>query len=535
MSNQFSFIYSLHSYIPNNENSDEINVEKSSIKIEDNDEEILFFNTKNSNKNENNNNNNDIEIKRNNVIFNEGNSIDNENQDEYINLKNNSFKIEKGNISEENIINYENNNNNNKYNNQSKKILISDNIENEIENKDELQTKSNENISIEQNLLKNISSTNISPSQSIIKGKNIIHLFNYSASNKENIPFIFNLNTSDKISCNSLLESKNKTLTNKSSKSQKLGNENDYIFTEPHRLSMYNINNLLNIKMNNNNNKIKNEINQNNKINLKNNDNKNIFINKSNINITNNYLKNINKSNKENCKIESEIHSKYKELNNINGNNLLEWLNDIDLSNYYNLFIDKGVYSFDKIINDIKNEKFRVQKSDFEEIGIEKNGHIYRIITKLEIDSECIDKQIYQILTSSNYNQGRNLLISNEYCLGCCTFNENNNNNKEMIYNLDNWLKRSNLTHLKENFISNGFDRIEYFIIQMFSSYPINDNILKNELNIKNEKDRDIILYNLNREIKRILQKLNNQENIVKKYKLEFFGEDDEEEICFIF
>ena len=102
-----------------------------------------------------------------------------------------------------------------------------------------------------------------------------------------------------------------------------------------------------------------------------------------------------------------------------------------------------------------------------------------------------------------------------------------------MIYNLDNWLKRSNLTHLKENFISNGFDRIEYFIIQMFSSYPINDNILKNELNIKNEKDRDIILYNLNREIK--LQKLNNQENIVKKYKLEFFGEDDEEEICFIF
>ena len=527
MSNQFSFIYSLHSYIPNNENSDESYLEKSSIKIEDNNEEILIFNSKINNDNENKNNN-DIEINRNNAIFNEGNSIDNENQDEYINLKKNLFNIENENNSEQNFIDYENNTN--KQNNESKKILISDNIDNEIYNKNVLKTKSNENISTEQNLLKrNISSTNISPNQSIIKGKNIINLFSYSSPNKENIPFIFNLNT-DKVSNNSLLESNNKTLTNKSSKSQKLGNENDYIFTEPHRLSMYNINNLLNIKMNNNNNKIKNEINQNNKINLKNNDNKNIFINKSNINNTNNYLKSI-----ENCKIESEIHSKYKELNNINGNNLLEWLNDIDLSNYYNLFIDKGIYSFDKIINDIKNEKFRVQKSDFEEIGIEKNGHIYRIITKLEIDSECIDKQIYQILTSSNYNQGRNLLISNEYFLGCCTFNENNNNNKEMIYNLDNWLKRSNLTHLKENFISNGFDRIEYFIIQMFSSYPINDNILKNELKINNEKDRDIILFKLNRDIKRILQKLKNQDNIEKKYKLQFFGEDDEEEICFIF
>ena len=61
MSNQFSFIYSLHSYIPNNENSDESYLEKSSIKIEDNNEEILIFNSKINNDNENKNNN-DIEI-----------------------------------------------------------------------------------------------------------------------------------------------------------------------------------------------------------------------------------------------------------------------------------------------------------------------------------------------------------------------------------------------------------------------------------------------------------------------------------------
>ena len=528
MSNQFSFIYSLHSYIPNNENSDESYLEKSSIKIEDNNEEILIFNSKINNDDENKNNN-DIEINRNNAIFNEGNSIDNVNQDEYINLKKNLFNIENENNSEQNFIDYENNTN--KQNNESKKILISDNIDNEIYNKNVLKTKSNENISTEQNLLKrNISSTNISPNQSIIKGKNIINLFSYSSPNKENIPFIFNLNT-DKVSNNSLLESNNKTLTNKSSKSQRLGNENDYIFTEPHRLSMYNINNLINMKKNNNN-KIKNVINQNDKINLKNNVNNNAFINKSNINNLNNE---INESNKVNCKIEAEKNSQNINLNDINGNNLLKWLNDIDLSNYYNLFINKGIYSFDKIINDIKNGKFRIKKSDFEEIGIEKKGHIYRIITKLEIDSDCIDKQIYQILTDSNFNQGSNLITSNEYCFGCCSFNDNNNDKNEMIYSLDIWLKRNNLIHLKENFICNGFDKIEFFIIQMFSSYPINDNILKNDLKINNEKDRDIILFKLNRDIKRILQKLNNQENIDKKYKFAFFGEDDEEEICFIF
>ncbi len=533
MSNQFSFLYSLHSYVANNENSDDSNVEKSSIKIEDNNEDILTFNLKTFNENGNNKYNNDIEKNRKNESFNEGNSIDNENQDEYIKLKKNLFQIENENSSEIDIINDEKNTNNNKYNNKSKKILISD--EKKIDNKNELQTKSNENILTEQTLLKkNISSTNISPSQSIIKGKNIINLFNSSSSDKENIPFIFNLNTSDKISCNSLLESNNKTLTNKSSKSQKFGNENDYIFTEPHRLSMYNVSNLLNIKINNN--KVKNDSNQNNKINLKNNINNNfLFINKSNINNINNSLKNNNVSNKGNNKIENEINSHNRELNDMNGNSLLEWLSDIDLSNYYNLFINKGIYSFDKIINDIKNEKFRIQKSDFEEIGIEKNGHIYRIITKLEIDSECIDKQIYQILTSSNINQGRNLITSNEYCFGCCTLKENNNDNEEMIYNLDNWLNSNNLNHLKENFICNGFDKIEFFIIQMFSSYPINDNILKNELKINNEKDRDIILFKLNRDIKRILQKLKNQDNIEKKYKLQFFGEDDEEEICFIF
>ena len=62
----------------------------------------------------------------------------------------------------------------------------------------------------------------------------------------------------------------------------------------------------------------------------------------------------------------------------------------------------------------------------------------------------------------------------------------------------------------KQNFIDNGFDLFEFFILQMFSSLPIDDYILKDELKIENEKDRDIILLRLNKEIKYIMLKTEN-------------------------
>jgi hypothetical protein len=59
----------------------------------------------------------------------------------------------------------------------------------------------------------------------------------------------------------------------------------------------------------------------------------------------------------------------------------------------------------------------------------------------------------------------------------------------------------------KDNFIENGFDLFEYFILQMFSTYPIDDYIIKEELNIEDDKDRDIILLRLNKDVKYIMQK----------------------------
>ena len=62
----------------------------------------------------------------------------------------------------------------------------------------------------------------------------------------------------------------------------------------------------------------------------------------------------------------------------------------------------------------------------------------------------------------------------------------------------------------KKNFIENGFDLFEYFMLQMFSTYPIDDYIVKEELNIENDKDKDIILLRLNKDVKYIIQKTDN-------------------------
>jgi hypothetical protein len=62
----------------------------------------------------------------------------------------------------------------------------------------------------------------------------------------------------------------------------------------------------------------------------------------------------------------------------------------------------------------------------------------------------------------------------------------------------------------KENFINNGFDYFEYFILQMFSSIPIDEDILLNDIKIYDDFEREKIILRLNKDIKFI----NNNNNI---------------------
>ena len=201
---------------------------------------------------------------------------------------------------------------------------------------------------------------------------------------------------------------------------------------------------------------------------------------------------------------------------------IYEWLKEINLVCYYNNFIGKRIYNLDKLIYNLKNGICNITKNDIEKLGISIPGHIYRIITKMEIDSERINNKISSlVLGMINKNDNVNILKNSVYyCCGCCSIQNqskyyNNDNNKK--FQLEQWLSKLRMNKYKNNFINNGFDMFEYFILQMFSSIPVDENILKDDIKIKNIKDRDFILLQINKDIKYIIKKseknLNNSLN----------------------
>ena len=196
-----------------------------------------------------------------------------------------------------------------------------------------------------------------------------------------------------------------------------------------------------------------------------------------------------------------------------NGNRypIYDWLKEIGLHCYYNLFKDNKIFTMEKAISNLKSGKFIITKNDIEKIGIIIHGHIYRIITKLEMDSGKINSKISNFLKGTINIAGKEINILNNstyFCCGCCASNERSFYDKmRKDFNLDQWLIKIKMLKYKENFLENGFDLFKFFILQMFSSIPIDDHILKEELGINNDKDRDIILLQLNEDTKYIIQK----------------------------
>ena len=194
---------------------------------------------------------------------------------------------------------------------------------------------------------------------------------------------------------------------------------------------------------------------------------------------------------------------------------IYDWLKKINLHCYYSLFKGKKIYSMDKVVNNLKSGKFNITKNDIQKLGILIPGHIYRIIIKLEIDSCKINEKISNYLINNKKRMSTrsiNIMNNTNYCCGCCERNEQiqNFSKTRKIFNLDQWLNKIKMSKYKNNFIENGFDLFEYFMLQMFSTYPIDDYIVKEELNIENDKDKDIILLRLNKDVKYIIQKTDN-------------------------
>jgi hypothetical protein len=246
-------------------------------------------------------------------------------------------------------------------------------------------------------------------------------------------------------------------------------------------------------------------------------------------NTTSFLLKNINKSDELNiCSpqtIQNDILSR-----------LRDWLISCDLLCYYNLLIKNDMYDIDFYIKNLKENKINISYKDIEDIGIKKPGHIFRFLLRLQIDSGVLNEQMCNLIINkfstnllttigltastnivkccgmtlfkqngdeSNYQENKNI---------CCTLSDtdNNSNNYNDIFG---FLKNKGLLEFKENFIHNGFDQIDFILIQLFSKYSFNKKILNDYMHIYLEEDKNYILKILYKEKKKICNLLGIQFN----------------------
>ena len=251
--------------------------------------------------------------------------------------------------------------------------------------------------------------------------------------------------------------------------------------------------------------------------------------------ISNNSIYNYNSNRNNNSYMIGDYYNTKYQINSYNimqNNNKLirfrDWLISCDLLCYYNTLVKNNVYNIDKYIDNIRHNKINVISfKDIEEFGIKKPGHIFRLLLKLQIDAGKIDYNLYKFITekfSVNTMSNNNPMTTsyNElkcFGLNCCSSNNNNNYNNKKINNTINeneiiyfdifsFLKVNNLLKFKENFIHNGFDQIDYILIQLFSRYCFNKKILNDYMHIYLDEDKNYILKILYREKKNICSTL---------------------------
>ena len=174
--------------------------------------------------------------------------------------------------------------------------------------------------------------------------------------------------------------------------------------------------------------------------------------------------------------------------------------------------IEKKMYKIDSYINDLQEGISSLTYNDLEKIGIKKPGHIFRILIKLDIDSNVIDNNLFNfIIEKINYRSFTTTTLamtSSVNDINCCGINicsndckyGNKKSQRNPIFNfsdLSSFLRVNSLTKFKGNFVYNGFDKIEFILIQMFSKYIFDQKILNDYLHIYINKDKIKLLNKL--------------------------------------
>ena len=255
-------------------------------------------------------------------------------------------------------------------------------------------------------------------------------------------------------------------------------------------------------------------------------------------------LKEINKNKK--SELGSPTHISNKILSK-----LRNWLISCDLLNYYNILVEKKFYDIENIITKVKEKKLILNYKLIEDLGIRKPGHIFRFLLKIQIDSDILDKNLCDIILEKFCNTNISNLILNtstnncKFCgiscfspspSGSCDLNEFTSyiNNNDIFA----FLRSKDLFEFKYNFIHNGFDQVDFIIIQLFSEFKFNKNFLMDYFHIYHENEQKKLITILYEEKEKICKDLNLNFNKkeIEEILYEFKGDSLEEDtFCIIF
>lgn len=174
---------------------------------------------------------------------------------------------------------------------------------------------------------------------------------------------------------------------------------------------------------------------------------------------------------------------------------LYEWLEKINLQEIYEILCENGYDDIESLVKQMRSP-LPVSLNELAKIGISKPGHRYRMLMRLEEDSGVHCKRPIK----RPYESG-------QVFWKCCSVPSNTTHGVTATISLREWLRTLKLEELTSNFIQNGFDDYEFILLQMFSRYPITEEILTNDVQIQKPGHRNRILGKLKEEAKNIIEK----------------------------
>ena len=207
---------------------------------------------------------------------------------------------------------------------------------------------------------------------------------------------------------------------------------------------------------------------------------------------------NSNINNNFNSNSKNEIYISSQET--ISSNSLIDFLESLNLKKYYKNLSLNGFDDLNLIIEQTKENHLGITNENLKEAGIINPGDRAKIIIKVQ-----------ELANNFSFN------IPNEVYYTCSDIK--NADKDKNILKLNKWLKSINVENLLNNFISNGYHSLELLLIEINCKEPLNNQKLRDELNIDKVGFRQRIIVKLSDDSRKFINQLKKNILIIDQKK----------------